>query len=182
MSAAIDPERRPGRLLPAPHAQSPCAAGGPCRPGNGIRRAARSPVAHAQRGPHSRRRRRCPRAGDLLQRYGIEIGAGLGAFKGKVWRIGLMGYGRPPCERVRVSRWRWNNCWLNKVLVSHAVPASRRPIRCTATRTRPNLRPLSARADGGCQPVCKGRVRICGWGCRPNKGREKTRRIANAVT
>lgn len=29
----------------------------------------------------------------LLQRFGIEIGAGLGAFKGKVWRIGLMGYG-----------------------------------------------------------------------------------------
>ncbi len=32
------------------------------------------------------------RAG-LLNRFGIEIGAGLGAFKGKVWRIGLMGYG-----------------------------------------------------------------------------------------
>jgi alanine-glyoxylate transaminase/serine-glyoxylate transaminase/serine-pyruvate transaminase len=29
----------------------------------------------------------------LLDRFGIEIGAGLGAFKGKVWRIGLMGYG-----------------------------------------------------------------------------------------
>jgi alanine-glyoxylate transaminase/serine-glyoxylate transaminase/serine-pyruvate transaminase len=29
----------------------------------------------------------------LLERYGIEIGGGLGAFKGKVWRIGLMGYG-----------------------------------------------------------------------------------------
>ena len=28
----------------------------------------------------------------LLQRFGIEIGGGLGAFKGKVWRIGLMGY------------------------------------------------------------------------------------------
>jgi alanine-glyoxylate transaminase/serine-glyoxylate transaminase/serine-pyruvate transaminase len=28
----------------------------------------------------------------LLQRFGIEIGAGLGPFKGKVWRIGLMGY------------------------------------------------------------------------------------------
>jgi len=28
----------------------------------------------------------------LLDRFGIEIGAGLGAFKGKVWRIGLMGY------------------------------------------------------------------------------------------
>ena len=29
----------------------------------------------------------------LLQKFGIEIGAGLGIFKGKVWRIGLMGYG-----------------------------------------------------------------------------------------
>lgn len=28
----------------------------------------------------------------LLNRFGIEIGAGLGEFKGKVWRIGLMGH------------------------------------------------------------------------------------------
>ncbi len=28
----------------------------------------------------------------LLQRFGIEIGGGLGDFKGKVWRIGLMGH------------------------------------------------------------------------------------------
>lgn len=34
--------------------------------------------------------------GQLLNRFGIEIGAGLGAFKGKVWRIGLMGYGARP--------------------------------------------------------------------------------------
>lgn len=31
--------------------------------------------------------------GGLLNRFNIEIGAGLGAFKGQVWRIGLMGYG-----------------------------------------------------------------------------------------
>ena len=30
--------------------------------------------------------------GGLLHRFGIEIGAGLGDFKGTVWRIGLMGY------------------------------------------------------------------------------------------
>lgn len=30
--------------------------------------------------------------GSLLNRFGIEIGGGLGEFKGKVWRIGLMGY------------------------------------------------------------------------------------------
>ena len=29
----------------------------------------------------------------LLNDYGIEIGGGLGAFKGKAWRVGLMGYG-----------------------------------------------------------------------------------------
>ena len=30
--------------------------------------------------------------GALLNRFGIEIGGGLGSFKGKVWRIGLMGH------------------------------------------------------------------------------------------
>lgn len=35
---------------------------------------------------------------NLLNRFGIEIGAGLGAFKGKVWRIGLMGYGSRPAN------------------------------------------------------------------------------------
>jgi len=34
----------------------------------------------------------------LLHRFGIEIGAGLGAYKGKVWRIGLMGYGSRPAN------------------------------------------------------------------------------------
>ena len=29
---------------------------------------------------------------DLLTRHNLEIGAGLGDFTGKVWRIGLMGY------------------------------------------------------------------------------------------
>ncbi len=30
--------------------------------------------------------------GFLLQEYNLEIGGGLGALKGKVWRVGLMGY------------------------------------------------------------------------------------------
>jgi alanine-glyoxylate transaminase/serine-glyoxylate transaminase/serine-pyruvate transaminase len=34
----------------------------------------------------------------LLTRFGIEIGAGLGAYQGKVWRIGLMGYGARPAN------------------------------------------------------------------------------------
>ncbi|BAW80662.1 alanine--glyoxylate aminotransferase [Candidatus Nitrosoglobus terrae] len=29
----------------------------------------------------------------LLQKYGLEIGAGLGEMAGKIWRIGIMGYG-----------------------------------------------------------------------------------------
>jgi alanine-glyoxylate transaminase/serine-glyoxylate transaminase/serine-pyruvate transaminase len=29
---------------------------------------------------------------EMLQQHGIEIGAGLGALAGKIWRIGLMGY------------------------------------------------------------------------------------------
>jgi len=35
----------------------------------------------------------------LLSRFGIEIGGGLGAFKGKAWRIGLMGHA---CRRNNV--------------------------------------------------------------------------------
>ena len=31
--------------------------------------------------------------GRLLNEFNLEIGAGLGALAGKVWRIGLMGYG-----------------------------------------------------------------------------------------
>jgi alanine-glyoxylate transaminase/serine-glyoxylate transaminase/serine-pyruvate transaminase len=32
----------------------------------------------------------------LLADFGIEIGGGLGDFKGKVWRIGLMGHASRP--------------------------------------------------------------------------------------
>jgi alanine-glyoxylate transaminase/serine-glyoxylate transaminase/serine-pyruvate transaminase len=32
----------------------------------------------------------------LLNAFGIEIGGGLGEFKGKAWRIGLMGYNSRP--------------------------------------------------------------------------------------
>jgi alanine-glyoxylate transaminase/serine-glyoxylate transaminase/serine-pyruvate transaminase len=34
----------------------------------------------------------------LLSRFGIEIGGGLGDFKGKVWRVGLMGYSSRPAN------------------------------------------------------------------------------------
>ncbi|MBN1829238.1 MAG: alanine--glyoxylate aminotransferase family protein [Deltaproteobacteria bacterium] len=36
----------------------------------------------------------------LLERYGIEIGAGLGPLKGKIWRIGLMGHS---CAEENIS-------------------------------------------------------------------------------
>jgi alanine-glyoxylate transaminase/serine-glyoxylate transaminase/serine-pyruvate transaminase len=32
----------------------------------------------------------------LLERFGIEVGGGLGALAGQVWRIGLMGYNSTP--------------------------------------------------------------------------------------
>jgi alanine-glyoxylate transaminase / serine-glyoxylate transaminase / serine-pyruvate transaminase len=38
----------------------------------------------------------------LLSEYGIEIGSGLGDFKGKAWRIGLMGYNSRPANVLLV--------------------------------------------------------------------------------
>ena len=38
----------------------------------------------------------------LLTEFGIEIGGGLGEFKGKAWRIGLMGYNAQASSVVRV--------------------------------------------------------------------------------
>jgi alanine-glyoxylate transaminase / serine-glyoxylate transaminase / serine-pyruvate transaminase len=39
---------------------------------------------------------------DLYARFGIEIGGGLGPLKGKVWRIGHMGYGARESNMVAV--------------------------------------------------------------------------------
>jgi alanine-glyoxylate transaminase/serine-glyoxylate transaminase/serine-pyruvate transaminase len=40
----------------------------------------------------------------MLDEFGIEIGGGLGDFKGKVWRIGIMGYNsRPNCVLLCLS-------------------------------------------------------------------------------
>jgi alanine-glyoxylate transaminase/serine-glyoxylate transaminase/serine-pyruvate transaminase len=38
----------------------------------------------------------------LLNEFGIEIGGGLGEFKGKAWRIGLMGYNSRPSSVFQV--------------------------------------------------------------------------------
>jgi alanine-glyoxylate transaminase/serine-glyoxylate transaminase/serine-pyruvate transaminase len=39
--------------------------------------------------------------GRLLERFGVEVGAGLGPLRGKVWRIGLMGHSATE-ENVRI--------------------------------------------------------------------------------
>ena len=62
---------------------------------------------------------------DLLNRFGIEIGGGLGAFKGKVWRIGLMGYGSRPANVFWSSR-RSSNCSPSKGTSSRTARASPR--------------------------------------------------------
>ncbi len=40
----------------------------------------------------------------LLERYDIEIGAGLGPLAGQIWRVGFMGLGRDQSTRLAVSR------------------------------------------------------------------------------
>ena len=40
----------------------------------------------------------------LLDTHGIEVGGGLGALAGKVWRIGLMGYNSTPENVERLLR------------------------------------------------------------------------------
>lgn len=54
----------------------------------------------------------------LLDDFGIEFGGGLGDFKGKVWRIGLMGYNsRPSCVLLALAA--LEQCLL---AVGHKVP------------------------------------------------------------
>lgn len=49
----------------------------------------------------------------LLNRFNIEIGGGLGAFKGKVWRIGLMGYASRQ-NNVLLFLSGWSRSWPSK--------------------------------------------------------------------
>jgi alanine-glyoxylate transaminase/serine-glyoxylate transaminase/serine-pyruvate transaminase len=51
----------------------------------------------------------------LLEDHGIEIGGGLGPFKGKAWRIGLMGYGAKRENVLRVL------AALEDVLIKHGA-------------------------------------------------------------
>jgi alanine-glyoxylate transaminase/serine-glyoxylate transaminase/serine-pyruvate transaminase len=50
-------------------------------------------AVHAPAGIDEARVRR-----ELLECFGVEIGGGLGEFKGRAWRIGLMGYGARPAN------------------------------------------------------------------------------------
>ena len=93
-SAADGAGRRARRLLRPALAQPSALKAGLAAIGIELCRPRRAPTADAQRGA------RFPTGVDdaavrrgLLERFGIEIGGGLGDFKGKVWRIGLMGYG-----------------------------------------------------------------------------------------
>ena len=76
------------------------SSGAQGRPGGDrhrLRRRRRASAADAQRGARSPTASTTRRsAAACSNRFGIEIGGGLGAFKGKVWRIGLMGYGSRP--------------------------------------------------------------------------------------
>jgi alanine-glyoxylate transaminase/serine-glyoxylate transaminase/serine-pyruvate transaminase len=64
----------------------------------------------------------------LLSQYDLEIGAGLGSLAGKVWRIGLMGYGSNPknvllCVNVLEAVLSQYNAHINKGVATSAVQA-----------------------------------------------------------
>ena len=65
----------------------------------------------------------------LLQQFNLEIGAGLGALAGKVWRIGLMGYASNPknvllCVNALEAVLSQYNAPINKGVATAAVQAS----------------------------------------------------------
>ncbi len=65
----------------------------------------------------------------LLSQYNLEIGAGLGALAGKVWRIGLMGYASKPenvmlCVNALESVLSQYNAHINKGVATEAVHQS----------------------------------------------------------
>lgn len=64
---------------------------------------------------------------DLLRRYGIEIGAGLGPFKGQVWRVGLMGHGA-----------RMKNVWLFLSALERLLSEQGMPIHAGASLAAAN--------------------------------------------
>ena len=95
----LDSRGRAGRLLrPAP-AEPPAPQGRPGGDRHRLRRAGRASTAAAQRRHDSRgrRRRRGPQR-RCSTASASKSAAGSGAFKGKVWRIGLMGYGSRPAN------------------------------------------------------------------------------------
>ena len=63
---------------------------------------------------------------ELLNKFNLEIGAGLGALAGKVWRIGLMGYGSSPenvmfCVNALESVLTGYNAHINKGAATEAI-------------------------------------------------------------
>ncbi len=61
-----------------------------------VEAAHRLPMLNAVRLPESLQPREAALRGRLLERHGIEVGAGLGKLAGQIWRIGLMGENARP--------------------------------------------------------------------------------------
>lgn len=69
---------------------------------------------------------------ELLRDFNLEIGAGLGSLAGKVWRIGLMGYGSNPknvmlCVNALEAVLQRYNAHINKGVATGAVADSLQP-------------------------------------------------------
>jgi len=50
----------------------------------------------------------------LLDEFNIEIAGGFGAVKGKIWRVGLMGYCSPEAVCAAVPGGRWKSACLDQ--------------------------------------------------------------------
>ena len=83
------------------------------------------------------------RAGALLDRYGIEIGGGLGEFAGKVWRIGCMGHTARLRNVDAAARRPRGAASMHVVPARHPHSAARRCARTLFGR-RVVLRPLAS--------------------------------------
>lgn len=83
----------------------------------------------------------------LLECFGIEIGGGLGDFKGKAWRIGLMGHAshRTMCS---CSWERSNSCWPSRDTSSKRGRASPLQTSPTPARLRERCTTLLSSARG----------------------------------
>ena len=127
-----------------------CAAGRARGAGLRAVRRGRSPAARADHrvGARAAPRRRGALRRALLDRYGIEIGGGLGAYAGQVWRIGLMGH----TARLRNVR---------LLLGARSTSCSAPDDTIARSGRRVSLRPLRARRTSASSPRCA--TATCDW-------------------